>query len=41
MAQYTIYPEQEFMRHREAYNANRGKKAVYAQGDQISQQAST
>lgn len=25
MAQYTIYSEEEFMKHREAYNANRGE----------------
>ncbi len=29
MAQYSIYTEQEFMRHREAYNANRGEKSGF------------
>lgn len=29
MAQYTIFPENEFMRHREAYNANRGEKSGF------------
>lgn len=29
MAQYSIYTEPEFMRHREAYNANRGEKSGF------------
>lgn len=29
MAQYAIYTEEEFMSHREAYNANRGEKAGF------------
>ncbi|MEQ8175549.1 MAG: GT-D fold domain-containing glycosyltransferase [Syntrophomonadaceae bacterium] len=29
MAQYTLYSEEEFMRHREAYNANRGKRSGF------------
>lgn len=29
MAQYTVYSEQEFMRHREAYNANLGAKSGF------------
>lgn len=29
MAQYTIYSEEEFMAHREAYNANRGEKSGF------------
>jgi|GEM_PF-515669 len=29
MAQYAIYSEQEFMRHREAYNANLGQKSGF------------
>lgn len=29
MAQYTIYSEEEFMSHREAYNANRGERSGF------------
>lgn len=29
MAQYTIYPEEVFMAHREAYNANRGERSGF------------
>lgn len=29
MAQYSLYTEQEFMRHREAYNANRGEMSGF------------
>lgn len=29
MAQYTIYTEEEFMLHREAYNANRGERSGF------------
>lgn len=29
MAQYTIFPEEEFMSHREAYNANLGEKSGF------------